>query len=109
MERTLNKSNQVQGTRNLVGPILRMADELDAVVEAIKEDNPNKEIEIIDRDAYVRVQADRYLRVTRTTIERHLGRPFPLYELETMLSSFAGRILTTSDEVSWRYDGKAVP
>jgi toluene monooxygenase system protein D len=104
MERTLDQANQAREPRNLVGPILRMVEELDAVVDAIKDDNPDKEVEIIDRDAYVRVQAEGYLRVTRATIERHLGRPFPLYELETMLSSFAGRIEMTSDAVSWRYD-----
>jgi toluene monooxygenase system protein D len=88
---------------NLVGPVLRMVDEVDAVVRAIVEDNPDREIEVIDRGAYIRVQAERCLRVSRATIERHIGRPYQMRELEQMLASFAGRISTTSDEVTWQY------
>lgn len=88
---------------NLVGPVLRMVDEVDAVVRAIVEDNPDSEIELIDRGAYIRVQAERCLRVSRASIERHIGRPYQMRELEQMLASFAGRISTTSDEVVWRF------
>jgi toluene monooxygenase system protein D len=89
---------------NLVGPVLRMVDELDAVVRAIVDDNPDREIEVIDRGAYVRVQAQRCLRVSRASIERQIGRPYEMRELEKILASFAGRIVTTSDEVVWRYE-----
>jgi toluene monooxygenase system protein D len=89
---------------NLVGPVLRMVDEVDAVVRAIMEDNPDREIELIDRGAYIRVQAEKYLRVSRNSIERQIGRPYEMRELEQMLASFAGRIVTTSDEVIWRYE-----
>ncbi|CAD6533934.1 Alkene monooxygenase system, effector subunit [Paraburkholderia hiiakae] len=90
-------------TANLVGPVLRMVDDVDAVVRAIVEDNPEREIELIDRGAYIRVQAEGYLRVSRESIERQVGRPYQMRELEQMLASFAGRIETTSDEVIWRY------
>jgi toluene monooxygenase system protein D len=89
---------------NMVGPVLRMVDEVDAVVRAIVEDNPDREIELIDRGAYLRVQAERCLRVSRKSIEREVGRPYEMRELEQMLASFAGRIVTTSDEVIWRYE-----
>jgi toluene monooxygenase system protein D len=88
---------------NLVGPVLRMVDEVDAVVRAIVEDNPDREIELVDRGAYIRVQAEGYLRLSRDSIERQIGRPYQMRELEQMLASFAGRIETTSDEVIWRY------
>jgi toluene monooxygenase system protein D len=88
---------------NRVGPVLRMVDEVDAVVAAIVEDNPDREIELIDRGAYIRVQAEWYLRVSRASIERHVGRPFLMRELEQILASFAGRITTTSDEIVWQF------
>lgn len=88
---------------NLVGPVLRMVDEVDAVVRAIVEDNPDSEIQLIDRGAYIRVQAEWCLRVSRVSIERHIGRPFQMRELEQLLASFAGRISTTSEEVIWQY------
>ena len=91
-------------TANRVGPVLRMVDEVDAVVRAIIEDNPDKEIEVLDRGAYIRVQAEWCLRVSRATIERHIGRPYPMREFEHMLASFAGRIRMTSDEVVWQYN-----
>lgn len=92
-----------QATKSMVGPVLRMVEDVDAIVHAIEEDNPGKEIEVIDRGSYVRVQTEGYMKVTRATIERHIGRSFPLRELEMMLSSFAGRIYTSSDEIVWKY------
>ncbi len=86
---------------NPVGPVLRMNDDMEAILDAIHADNPGKEIEIIDRTAYVRVQAEDELRVTRATLEECLGRAFEMRELETMLSSFAGRIDSTTDGIRW--------
>jgi toluene monooxygenase system protein D len=42
------------------------------------------------------------LRVTRESIERHLGRDFAMRQLEGLMSAFAGRIEMTSEEVRWR-------
>jgi len=86
---------------NPVGPVLRMCDEVDLVIEAIREDNPNSYVEVIDRGAYVRVQADNYLRVTEATLQRHLGSGFRIHSLEQMLTAFAGRIQTASDQIEW--------
>lgn len=87
--------------QNPVGPVLRMNDDMDAILGAIHADNPGKEIEVIDRTAYVRVQAEGELSITRTTLEEYLGRAFEMRELETMLSSFAGRIDSGSDSIRW--------
>lgn len=92
--------------QNPVGPILRMNDDMDAIIGAIRADNPGKEIEVVDRAAYVRVQAENELKVTRATLEEYLGREFEMRELETMLSSFAGRIDSGSDAIRWYLRGK---
>jgi toluene monooxygenase system protein D len=86
---------------NPVGPILRMSDEVENVVDAIRDDNPDREIEVIDRGAYVRVQADDYLLVTEESLQRHLGTDFRIRSLEAMLTAFAGRIDTKSDRIEW--------
>ena len=83
--------------------MFRMGAEIDTIVAAIREDNPGQEIEVTDRGAYVRVQARHNLRLTRESVERNLGRPFEMRELEPMLSAFSGRISTTSDAVTWKY------
>jgi len=84
-----------------VGPVLRMCDEVDLVIRAIEDDNPADSVEIVDRGAYVRVQRPGFLRVTRASLERHLGAGFQMSQLESIMSAFAGRSRTSSDEVVW--------
>jgi len=84
---------------NRVGPVMRAGELADAVVEAAREDNPGKEIRIDDKRAYVRVETDGELILRRETIERALGRPFRMPDLEIGLSSFAGRIETSPNQV----------
>jgi len=84
---------------NKVGPVLRAGEIADAAIEAIYEDNPEKEVHVEDRTAYVRVELDGECIIRRETMEQILGRPFQMRELETVLGSFAGRIETTSDQV----------
>jgi toluene monooxygenase system protein D len=85
-----------------VGPVLRMSDDVDAVVAAIMDDNPGQEVTIVNQGAYTRVSGASELRVTRESIERHLGRDFEMRQLEALMTAFAGRIDMTSEEVWWR-------
>jgi len=96
--------------KNAVGPVLRMSEGIEAIIAAIEEDNPGTEIEVIDRGAYVRIQAQQRMKVTRASIERHIGRPFEMRQLEPMMSAFAGRIETTSDALLWSFkrEGKTI-
>jgi len=89
--------------KNAVGPVLRMSEGIEAIIAAIEEDNPGTEIEVIDRGAYVRIQAQQRMKVTRASIERHIGRPFEMRQLEPIMSAFAGRIETTSDAILWSF------
>lgn len=86
---------------NAVGPILRMGDEVELITAAIEDDNPGREIAIIDRGAYVRIHASDHLRVTAESLKRHLGENFEIRSLESMMPSFSGRIRTTSDSIEW--------
>ena len=89
---------------NRVGPILRASSITAGVIEAAQEDNPDKEIRIDDKHAYVRIDTDGELVLRRATLEAALGRPFKMSELEINLSSFAGRIETTDDYVRFYYE-----
>jgi toluene monooxygenase system protein D len=80
-----------------------MCDEVELVINAIEDDNPDTDVEVIDRGAYVRVQAAGRLRVTEVSLQRHLGPQFHIRSLGSIMSSFAGRIATRSDEVTWEY------
>jgi toluene monooxygenase system protein D len=86
---------------NAVGPILRMGDEIDQVIAAIEDDNPDTDIEVIDRGSYVRVQGENRLVLTERTLQAYLGQEYAIRSIETMMPSFAGRIITTSDSITW--------
>lgn len=84
-----------------VGPVLRMCDEVELVIQAIIDDNPDKKIEVVDSGSYVRVQTSGFMRLTLASLRRNLGASFEMRQLGSMLSAFAGRITTTSEEMSW--------
>ena len=86
-----------------VGPVLRMCDEVEFVVRAIEDDNPSDSVQIIDYGAYVRVQRSGFLKLTRASLERHLGAGFQMSQLESMMSAFAGRIQTSTDQIVWYF------
>ncbi len=89
---------------NRVGPVLRSSDITEGVIEAAREDNPGKTIRVDDKIAYVRIDTDNELLLRRATLERTLGRPFRMSELELNLGSFAGRIETNDDYVRFYYE-----
>ena len=74
-----------------------------AVAEAAELDNPGKAITVEDKIAYLRIQTDDELVLTRATIEELLGRPFSMNDLEGDLAAFAGRIDTQPDRVRFYY------
>jgi toluene monooxygenase system protein D len=88
--------------RNPVGPILRMGDEVEPIIAAIEEDNPNTEIEVIDRGSYVRVEGEDELRLTQETLRRHLSADYEIRSFEAMMSAFSGRAITSSDSIIWK-------
>lgn len=101
-------SNPVaEGYRNnRVGPILRASPITAGIIEAAEEDNPGKQIRVDDKIAYVRIDTEGEMILRRETVERALGRPFKMAELEVNLGSFAGRIETTEDYVRFYYEKK---
>ena len=88
---------------NRVGPIMRHGELAAAVAEAAVADNPGTTIAVEDKLAYLRIQTDDELVLTRQTIEELLGRPFAMNDLEVDLASFAGRIDTQTDQVRFYY------
>jgi toluene monooxygenase system protein D len=79
-----------------------MSDEIDGIIQAARDDNPDKEVRVIDRHAYVRIECDPPMLLTRASIEKELGRDYPMRELEMLMSSFNGVIdSSNSDQLIW--------
>ncbi|HEY0801524.1 MAG TPA: MmoB/DmpM family protein [Steroidobacteraceae bacterium] len=89
---------------NFVGPVIRSGDFADAVARSIEDDNPGKEVRIVDRGDYVRIHTAQFCRLTRSALERYLGHPYELRMLETEMPAFSGRLRTRDDEFVWFYE-----
>jgi toluene monooxygenase system protein D len=87
----------------MVGPVMRSGDLALAIIEAAKIDNPDKEVFVDDKRAYMRIHTEHEMILRRETIEEELGRPFKMNDLEVDLSSFAGQIETGSDFIRFYF------
>lgn len=94
-----------KASNNMVGPIMRQGALAQAVLEAAEIDNPEKEISMEDKVAYVRVQTENEMILRQETIEEMLGKPFRLNQLEVDMASFAGRIEFKADYVRFYFVG----
>jgi hypothetical protein len=88
--------------RDWVGPVLQAGATANAVVAAIRQENPAAEI--IDRGSYLRVLAPHCCSVSRSEIETHLGGVFILPgDLEKIMPSFKGSFRVSEDGASWSF------
>lgn len=85
-----------------VGPVLQSGPVANAIIAAIKD--LNQDVMVVDRGAYVRILVPRCCVVTRSAIEKHLGRAFRFPgELETVMSAFKGTLKLNQDDAAWRF------
>ncbi len=84
-----------------VGPILRFGEIADAAIDAIADDNPGKKVFVVDRGDYLRINTLHECRLTRSSLEKHLGRDYSLVRLEIEMPSFSGLIRTSDTEFVW--------
>jgi toluene monooxygenase system protein D len=96
-------TTQSPGTYDSVGPVLQSGPVANAIIAAIQD--LNKDVIVVDRGAYVRVLVPQCCVVTRSAIEKHLGRTFRFPgELETVMSAFKGSLRLNQDDAAWRFD-----
>jgi len=93
---------EVAGVYDRVGPVLQAGTVASAIIAAIKD--LNQDVIVVDRGAYVRVLVPQCCVVTRSAIEKHLGRSFRFPgELETVMSAFKGSLELNQDDAAWRF------
>jgi hypothetical protein len=101
-------TGQMSETYDRVGPVLQSGTVANAIIAAIKD--LNEDVMVVDRGAYVRVLVPRSCIVTRSAIEKHLGRSFRFPgELETVMSAFKGLLQLNQDDAAWRFPGTRNP
>jgi toluene monooxygenase system protein D len=86
-----------------VGPVMRSGDIANAVIDAVADDNPGRDVFVTDRGDYVHIHTSMDCRLTRASLERNLGRDYDLALLEIEMPAFAGRMQTNSREYRWYY------
>ena len=89
-----------------VGPVLHATPFARTVISAIRDEN--EQVVVQDEGAYLRVLVPRICRLSRTGLEAATGVAvrFP-GELEVVMSSFAGVLRMTEDDVVWRLAGES--
>ena len=93
----------MQKSRRMAGPVLRSDDVALAAIEAIREDNPDRDVVVVDHGAYVRIEAEGGIILRRKTVEEYLGRTFSTKEIEVSLISFSGQIEIQEDFIRWYF------
>jgi MmoB/DmpM family protein len=94
----------LESAHDLVGPVIRVGNLAEAVIEAVEADNPDRDVLVLDRDDYVRIHTSGRCRLTQASLERSLGQPYQLAALEIDMPSFKGRLSTRIDEYVWFYN-----
>jgi toluene monooxygenase system protein D len=90
---------------NWVGPVLNASAVTDSIIEALREEH--EEIEVDDRGSYYRVLVPNRCRLNKETVEQYCGHEFKLpSDMERVMPSFKGRIKFTSDAVEWHFAGQ---
>ncbi len=87
----------------MAGPVLRSSELALAAADAIREDNPNKDVIVDDHGGYIRIEAEGGLVLRKATMEEFLGRSFAVQEIEVDLISFSGQIELTDDFIRWYF------
>jgi hypothetical protein len=92
-----------EARRDLVGPVLEAGPRADAVIEAIRVENPD--VEVVDRKSYLRVLCPGRCAVSRACIEQFAKGRFSLpRDLEAILLSFKGRFSVNEEQASWEFE-----
>jgi len=85
--------------KRLVGPVVTAGQFADAILEAVQEDNPDKEVIVERHSAYVRIKVEDECIIRMATLEQTLGRPVRPGDIEMNMPSFAGFIRTEHDQI----------
>lgn len=92
---------------DLVDIVLRAAGGLvDHVLCAIRDDNPDVELQVVDQGERVQIWARGMLQVTADTLAWHAGHAFGAAELRSMIVSYRGTLDFSDDQMTLISDSR---
>jgi hypothetical protein len=90
-----------RATGDDIGIALRAAGgRVDLVVAAIRDDNPDVELHVVDHGDLVEVSARRRLRLTARSLRWQTGWDLGAHDVWAMIASFRGTMTATADCVT---------
>lgn len=85
-----------------VGPVMRVGDLADAVLDAIRIDNSEREIDVDEHASYIRIKVLGLCVIQLDTVSEMVGRKITRGDIEMMMPGFEGFITTTTDQLVFR-------
>jgi toluene monooxygenase system protein D len=82
-----------------VGPVMKAGEIGEAVIEAIREDNEGRKIEVEEHESYYRVKVEGECLISLATVSDMLGREVLVSDIEQNMPSFEGFIRVSTDQM----------
>ena len=89
-----------------VGPVMRCGDVGDAVLDAIREDNEDKEVLVEEHASYMRIKVRGQCLVRFDTVSDMLGSTVSRGEIESNMPAFEGFIRVEGDQMLFLAESK---
>ncbi|MFC1680511.1 MmoB/DmpM family protein [Pseudomonadota bacterium] len=84
-----------------VGPVIKNGEIGDAVLEAIREDNKGRRIEVEEHASYVRIKVEKECVIRFDTVSEMLGREATRSDIEANMPSLEGFIRVDSEKMTF--------
>ncbi|MBR45718.1 MAG: monooxygenase [Rhodospirillaceae bacterium] len=91
--------NDAATQERFVGPVMRAGEIGEAVIEAIREDNPDREIKVEEHESYYRVKVEGECLLSMSTVSEILGRDVLVSDIEMNMPAFEGFIRVETEQM----------
>lgn len=85
--------------QRFVGPVMKAGEVGEAVIEAIREDNQGRKIEVEEHESYYRVKVEGECVICLATVSDMLGRDVLVSDIEINMPAFEGFIRVGTDQM----------
>ena len=92
---------KTEAAERYVGPVMKVSEIGDAVIDAIREDNEDRDIIIEEHESYYRIKVKGECVVRFETVSEMLGRDVLMSDIEANMPAFEGFIRTDSEQVKF--------